>query len=155
MAAYYNYSTIRIPTEGADTLIFKPFNGDSKEEKTVENGFFVINTDAWITGDYHVQYMDGTEILKTDRITIRMNLKYAPADFDPRSKAEITLDAIEAMLENRATAQQRRIQVGDKSIEYSSLDELLKWKAYFLRRVRIEQGKPPQPRIEKIIFGRE
>jgi hypothetical protein len=49
-------------------------------------------------------------------------LKYADADYDPRSKSEIILEAIEAYLGGVASHQQRKVKVGDKEIEYSSFD---------------------------------
>lgn len=62
------------------------------------------------------------------------------------------LEAITAFIQGRATSQQKRIQVGDKSIEYSSFDELLKWKSYFEEEVRKEEGKARSLRHEKLFW---
>lgn len=69
-----------------------------------------------------------------------------------KSPNRIALEAITAYIQGRATAQQRRVQIGDKSIEYSSLSELLQWKRYFEEEVRKEEGKRVGIRHEKIFF---
>ena len=69
-----------------------------------------------------------------------------------KSPNRIALEAITAFIQGRATAQQRRVQIGDKSIEYSSLSELLQWKRYFEEEVRKEEGKRVNIRHEKIYF---
>lgn len=69
-----------------------------------------------------------------------------------KSPNRIALEAITAFIQGRATAQQRRVQIGDKSIEYSSLSELLQWKRYFEEEVRKEEGKRVGIRHEKIFF---
>ena len=69
-----------------------------------------------------------------------------------KSPNRIALEAITAYIQGRATAQQRRVQIGDKSIEYSSLSELLQWKRYFEEEVRREEGKRVGIRHEKIFF---
>lgn len=69
-----------------------------------------------------------------------------------KSPNRIALEAITAFIQGRATAQQRRVQIGDKSIEYSSLSELLQWKRYFEEEVRKEEGKRVGIRHEKIYF---
>lgn len=69
-----------------------------------------------------------------------------------KSPNRIALEAITAYIQGRATAQQRRVQIGDKSIEYSSLSELLQWKRYFEEEVRKEEGKRVGIRHEKIYF---
>lgn len=70
-----------------------------------------------------------------------------------KSPNRIALEAIVAFIQGRATAQQRRVQIGDKSIEYSSLSELLQWKQYFEQEVRKEEGKPLKIKLEKLYWG--
>jgi len=38
-----------------------------------------------------MQFFKGNQIIKTDVLKVSQNLKYVDADYDPRSKAEITL----------------------------------------------------------------
>ena len=70
-----------------------------------------------------------------------------------KSPNRIALEAITAFIQGRATAQQRRVQIGDKSVEYSSLSELLQWKRYFEQEVRKEEGKPLKIKLEKLYWG--
>ena len=70
---------------------------------------------------------------------------------EPLSPNRIALNAITAYIQGRATSQQRKVQIGDKTIEYSSLEELLKWKQYFEEEVRKEEHKKPL-RHEKIYW---
>ena len=75
------------------------------------------------------------------------------ASSQEKSPNRIALEAITAYIQGRATAQQRRVQIGDKSIEYSSLSELLQWKRYFEEEVRKEEGKPLKIKLEKLYWG--
>lgn len=70
-----------------------------------------------------------------------------------KSPNRIALEAITAFIQGRATAQQRKVQIGDKSVEYSSLSELLQWKRYFEEEVRKEEGKPLKIKLEKLYWG--
>lgn len=70
-----------------------------------------------------------------------------------KSPNRIALEAITAYIQGRATAQQRRVQIGDKSVEYSTLSELLQWKRYFEEEVRKEEGKPLKIKLEKLYWG--
>lgn len=72
---------------------------------------------------------------------------------EEKSPNRIALEAITAYIQGRATAQQRRVQIGDKAIEYSSLSELLQWKRYFEEEVRKEEGKPLKIKLEKLYWG--
>lgn len=74
------------------------------------------------------------------------------ASSQEKSPNRIALEAITAFIQGRATSQQRKVQIGDKSVEYSSLSELLQWKRYFEEEVRKEEGKRVNIRHEKIYF---
>jgi hypothetical protein len=52
-----------------------------------------------------------------------------------KSAAEKYLEAIEAQIAGKATSAQQSMSVGDKSISYCSIDELLKLKDYFAAKV--------------------
>lgn len=155
-AKFYNFSTVRIPADGADALAVVLLAGspppapgatDVHVIETVVSGNFEFSTDNWAPGVYQFQRKTAGAVTGTGRFTLEQDLFHAPDGFDPRSVAEITLEAIDAMLAGRATAQQRKVQVGDKSIEYSTMDELLKWREYFRRKLMDEQGKTAPKRI--------
>lgn len=138
----YNDSTIEIPARGAQSVTVKRRDCPPVTVTEKKGDFFCISTDGWQAGTYFYQLtMASGRVAPIEQFELRQNLATAPEGYDPTSAAQITLEAIDAMLANRATAQQRRIQLGDKSIDYSTLDELLKWRAHFQKIVRAEQGK--------------
>lgn len=115
----------------------------------------ILDTTDFSAGEYLIQYYDeDNQIIDSDTIKVKQNIMYADDDYDVRSPNKQALDAITAFLQGRATAQQRMIKVGDKEIEYSSFDELQKWKNYFEREVRKEEGKPTSIRFEKLKYVR-
>jgi len=69
------------------------------------------------------------------------NFALADEEETVKSVNERYLEAIEAQIAGRATRAQASMSVGDKSISYCSLDELLKLKDYFAAKVAKEQGK--------------
>lgn len=69
------------------------------------------------------------------------------------SPNRIALNAINAYICGRASSQQRKVQIGDKTVEYSSLSELLQWKRYFEEECRREEGKRVTIRHEKIFWN--
>ena len=150
---YYNHSIIKVPSCGADTLYLKSVSGSLKTEKVIEDNFFLIDTESYEAGEYYLQYQRENQIIREDKIQIKENLAFVDESYDPRSEAEKTLEAIDAMLQGRATAQQQRVQIGDKSIQYSTLDELLKWRDYFAKLVRKESGKTATPKRQLFSFG--
>ena len=60
---------------------------------------------------------------------------------DPRTHAQKVLDAIEAVIEGRATQNQRNVTVGDKTIGYLSLRELLEAKLAYEDIVESERAE--------------
>lgn len=140
----YNWTLVMIPAGDAVSLVLKQPGAAIRTESTIVDNQFHVTTDNWPIGKYYFQGMaqDGSVVL-SGVLDLRQNLAHADTGFDPRSRAEITIEAIDAMLAGRATSQQRRIQVGDKSIEYSSYDELMKWRQHFVDELRREQGKKP------------
>lgn len=154
MKQYYNNTIIHLSTQSADRLVLKPICGAKIIIDTIENDKFVIDTTDWNADTYYIQYVKENEIIKTDKITLNQNLLFVDDDYDPRSQYQIVIEAIDAMLQNRATAQQKKIQVGDKSIEYSTLQQLLQWRKYMVEQMRKQQGKTTNINREVGVFKR-
>ena len=96
-----------------------------------------------IPGIFQFQITDDAGgILSRGEFELIQNLQYAGEDFDPRSTAEITLEALEAKIAGRAlTIQQASVSVDGRSIQYmNSIDELTRWRDYFKRIVAKEKG---------------
>lgn len=152
MQKFFNDSKLKLTLDFVpDTVLirgnqFKLIVDDIKS-KEIE-----IETNNWNTGIFLYQAKKEGKIIKQDKFEILQNLETAPDDFDFRSEAEKTLEAINSFLAGTASHQQKKIKVGDKEIEYSSFDELIKWKNHFEKEVRKEQGKPANLRFEKMYY---
>ena len=60
------------------------------------------------------------------------------AGFDPRSHARRVLDAIEAVLENRATKDQQEYTIGNRSLKRIPIADLLQFRAQYRAEVNKE-----------------
>lgn len=102
------------------------------------------NTAAWTVGKYlYVIYVsDGTteKTLETGSVDIEYRPDLNPAS-DIRTHAEKTLDAIEAVIEGRATVDQQSYTIKGRTLTRMSLDDLLKFRQIYRNEVRREQGK--------------
>lgn len=148
---YYTDLSYDIPAPpGAEKLALMMLPSGTPEVVAAQNGMFHLSTSGKTAGRYAYQIFDAQGVMLSGTLELRNNIL---SGGDPRSQAEITLEAIDAALANRATVQQRRISVGDKSIEYSTLSELLQWREHYARLVRIEQGKAPSLRREIYILN--
>lgn len=147
----YNYSTLLIKDSKADSLAVKGTNTAVKLYSFID-GVATINTDNYAVGDYALQFFSGNDVLKTDVLKIKQNLKYADDSFDPTTENKKILQAIKAYLGGVASHQQRKVKVGDKEIEYSSFDQLIKWKNYYQIEVRKEQKKASGLRFQKLYY---
>ena len=147
----YNYSTLQIQDSKADCVAVKGKNTAVKLYSFID-GVATIDTADYAVGDYALQFFSGNQILKTDVLKIEQNLKYADDSYDPTSENKKILQAIKAYLGGVASHQQRKVKVGDKEIEYSSFEELIKWKNYYQIQVRKEQGKASGLRMQKLYY---
>ena len=148
----YNYTNIQIQDDTARSLIIKGKDTPAKTYNFI-NGTAKINTNQYIQGQYFMQFLgDGDTPIKEQILTVKQNMKYAPNDYDYRTDNEKALQAITAFMQGRATAQQRVIKVGDKQIQYSTFEQLVKWKNYFEKQVRKQRGKPSKIKREKLVY---
>lgn len=115
-------------------------------------------------GEYHVQgYVEKGGARFTvfaDRITVLPDLVNAADDYDPRSFAERTLEAVEAVLSGTATRSQKKQKFDDTELEYFTLAELLSARTRLRREVRREKeladraaGRPSRRIIRTISRG--
>ena len=151
MYSCYNHSVLSIQNKNADSVAIKGLN-TPVEVYNLSDGKVEINTDNWQQGEYVIQFFKGDEVINFDNVICRQNLKYVSSGYDPRTPAKKILDAINAYLSGIATHQQRRVKVGDKEIQYSSYEQLNKWKNYYEKIVAKEQGKPAQIKAEKLFY---
>lgn len=121
-----------------------------------------VTTTDWIPGDYdwRAQVSKAGEVytVATGRTTVKPS--FSAATLDGRSSARKMLDAIEAVLENRASSEVAEYQINGRQLKYTSIPDLLKLRDRLRAEVRREenalrsaQGLPPSTRVF-VRFGR-
>ena len=147
----YNHSVLSIQDKKADSVAIKGMDSPVMVYELTD-GKAEINTAEWSQGEYVIQFFKGDQVISFDNLLCRQNLKYVSSSYDPRSKAKQILDAINAVLQGRASANQYHVKCGDKEIFYCSFDQLMHWKNYYEKIVAKEQGKPTQIRAERLHY---
>ena len=93
----------------------------------------------------------------TGRSTVVKNLANTNADL--RSHAKIVLDAIEAVIENRASMDQSSMSIAGRSLSRMSIDELMtfrdRYKAEYLKEIKLARirNKQGSGNTVKVNFG--
>ena len=152
----YTDTTAKIPApHGAASLTYKKPGASSVTVPGPEGGFFLFSAPVAPGSFFYQIFSASGEVMEHGTFEVLQNLATAPADYDPRSIARQTLEALDAKIAGRAlTIQQTKITVGDRSIEYmNSIDELLKWRDHFAQVVAAEEGHQP-PSAEVCILKR-
>lgn len=100
-------------------------------------------TAAWVQGLYwySLRAASGADVVEVEagEITIRPDLSAAAAGYDARDHAQRVLDAIEAVLERRATMDQQRYVINNRELWRTPIPDLLKLRDRYraeLRRAR-------------------
>lgn len=102
-------------------------------------------TANYAAGQYYYQaYVENSStsakhIVENGVIEVHPDFASSATSYDPRSHAQICLDAIESVLEGRATKNQLDVQVGDKQIRYLKHTELLEMRTYYQDLVEAER----------------
>ena len=121
-------------------------------------------TDDYSNGDYiwsaYITRTSDSARIQIDegRTTILHNLANTNADL--RSHAKKVLDAIEAVIEGRATIDQSSFSLGGRSLSRMSVDELMtfrdRYRAEYLKEVKLARIKNKQGsgNTIKVSFGR-
>lgn len=108
--------------------------------------FTILSTasDDYTAGHYHYQ----VEVLRNSdsaRIVVDTGEIEVLADLDtstdPRTHAEKMLQKIEAVLENRADGDLSSYSIAGRSLTKMSPDELLTWRDYYRREVKVHKRK--------------
>ncbi len=100
---------------------------------------------GWAVGTYswtaYVENGSGERYtLARGRLEIKSASASLAAGADTRTQAEIALDAIDAVLANRATVDQKRYEINGRSLERMSVAELLELRGYYAAKVNAERG---------------
>lgn len=70
-----------------------------------------------------------------------LNILADPASADARSHAERMLDAIEALLEGRATKDVNSYAIAGRSLQHMTAEELMNWRSHYRAEVKKERGR--------------
>lgn len=102
-------------------------------------------TANWASGDYWytlraVDAATGDMVeVECGQVTITPDLVNAAVGFDGRTPNQIALDAIEAVIAQRATLDQERYRINNRELYRTSIPDLLKLRDHYVRLVKREQ----------------
>lgn len=89
-------------------------------------------TGAYVAGDYEYQVVATKTTTRytiaTGRVTAKDNIAGRSALYDNRSHAKKVLDAIEAVLESRATKDEMSISIAGRELSRTSIPDLIKFR---------------------------
>ena len=98
-------------------------------------------TKNWQVGVFKYQILNDEGIEDEGEIQILQNFALMDEDESVKSHWEVVLEAVEATLAGKATSAQTNISVGDKSIGYMSVSELLELREFAKEKIAEEKGK--------------
>lgn len=101
-------------------------------------------TGAYVAGDYKWQLVATKTTTRytiaEGWVTVKDNIAGRTALYDNRSHAKKVLDAIEAVIEGRATKDQMSISINGKDIGFTSLTDLMKLRVSYKNEYEGEQA---------------
>lgn len=110
----------------------------------IDNEFYLIasadETVKYQAGTYKYQLLDDAGVKQAGDLKVLENFDLVDQTAEIKSPSEVILEAIQAQIAGVATQSQQSISVGDKSISYMSLSELLKARDYFYDKVQKQLG---------------
>ena len=136
----------RVKTPSSKMIIkgdFVKYTCENVVEK--DNSFYIEEpadaTKNLETGVFKYQILNDEGIEDSGDIEILPNFALMDEDESVKSHWETILEAIEATLAGKATSAQTNISVGDKSIGYMSVSELLELREFAKEKISEEKGK--------------
>lgn len=126
-------------------------------EIDIQDGVYYIiadrdTTSEWIAGEYKYQILNSEGIEDEGDFYILRNFALADDEESVKSVNEKYLEAVEAQIAGKATKAQSSMSVGDKSISYCTIDELLTLRDYFKSKIAEENGKFKSGNSGRIIY---
>lgn len=117
-------------------------------------------TTSWAAGKYwySLRVNDGTDTLEVESGEIGVAADLAAIDevYDGRGHAQKVLDAIEAVIENRATRDQQHYKINNRELTRTPIADLLKLRARYKEEVRktkaAARGQSLLGRVVKVTF---
>ena len=138
--------TYRVKTPSSKIIIkgdFAKYTCENVVEK--DNSFYIEEpadvTKNWSVGKFKYQILNDEGIEDSGDIEILPNFALMDEDESVRGHWEVVLEAIENTLAGKATQAQTNISVGDKTIGYMSVSELLELRQFAIEKISEENGK--------------
>ena len=120
-------------------------------------------TASYDTGDYiweaYITRSADSERIMVDSGRTEITTNLANTNADLRSHAKIVLDAIEAVIENRASMDQSSMSIAGRSLSRMSIDDLMtfrdRYKAEYLKEIKLARirNKQGSGNTIKVKFG--
>ena len=136
----------RVKTHNSKLIIkgdFAKYTCENVVEK--DNSFYIEEpadvTKNWSVGKFKYQILNDEGIEDSGDIEILPNFALTDEDESVRGHWEVVLEAIENTLAGKATQAQTNISVGDKTIGYMSVSELLELREFAKEKISEENGK--------------
>lgn len=102
-------------------------------------------TKTWKPGRYfwaiRAASDDDVRELQKGELTVLPDIAAASGSFDGRSQAERTLDAVNAVIEGRASMDQERYRINNRELYRTPIGDLLKLQTHYRRIVASEKKK--------------
>ena len=121
-----------------------------------DDGFYIEETSEvtknWQVGKFKYQILNDECIEDENDIEILPNFALMDEDESVRGHWEVVLEAIENTLAGKATQAQTNISVGDKTIGYMSVSELLELREFAKEKIAEEKGKFVSGKGAKILY---
>jgi hypothetical protein len=137
---------IEIALRGASTIDIKTGGTGVTIDKTSGDYEITVTSTAtanWTAGNYEFAvYLVKTgerHIIQSGKVEIKANVSGLSAAYDPRSTVKKTLDAIEAVLEGRASQDIMTYSIAGRQIAKIPIPDLLKLRDYYKREYASEQ----------------
>lgn len=92
------------------------------------------------TGTYFIQFLGESDEIGREDLEVKPNYSLNDEPEPEESRWRTVLSAVDAAIAGRATQAQLRVSVGDKSIEYCSLSELLSLREFVKGRLKEEES---------------
>jgi len=169
MAGIPNPSSIPLNVRAGDTLKWKVSNSDFKASdgwtykfkmSTASNKFGEYSSSAdgadhqvtieegvtanWVAGTYrYVAWFEDTGgdrwTVDEGRLVIKADLAAASSAVDLRTHAMTALDAVEAVLESRASLDQQKYEIAGRSLDRTPVPDLLAFRDYYRKEVEEQE----------------
>lgn len=120
------------------------------------------DTASWKSGEYWyaIRVTDGLDVHEVDTgtLTVAPDLAAIETDYDGRTHAQRTLEAIEAVIEGRASKDQDSYRINNRELRRTPISQLLKLRDVYRQEVRraraAKRGRDTLGRSVLARFGR-